>query len=489
MKQVLLLISFLFFWNILIAQDSNPNYFHDLSGFEDSTGTTHLLYRLYEPKNRTCSYQEDGQTYTTKINPYKNHIYHFDTELNSDSVILRDYVQLSAFCQEIPYNIETYILLDNDVTKPVVMFESVYGLNGSATLETYNENIFGIGIANPLGLNYQKSTNSVIVTSPIHEIVIKAVSGYDATLKKTYRFPIDQDSLWNQKSYYDDYPDSLLIDFSVLGVVGYDDDIFIGFKDSSLVLSYDSGDTSEVIVDNFFEKYSMLNASFEPIIFDPASPVFYLRNKANYRWNGITSDIIRVRSFGDFGGVRWEDQELLKNSDSKRISIDRSNSGHLYLSDTTKVFFSEYYGENMQEILEFEEEVTGLYKKPSSDILYVLTKTDLYKVENGQPTSIKQVPVSNEETPEVPTAVSLNQNYPNPFNPTTTIEFELDKSTFTKLTVYDVLGRKVRELVNEIRPAGTNTIQFDATNLASGVYLYRLEANGVIETKRLTLIK
>ncbi|MEP3991230.1 MAG: T9SS type A sorting domain-containing protein, partial [Balneola sp.] len=110
-------------------------------------------------------------------------------------------------------------------------------------------------------------------------------------------------------------------------------------------------------------------------------------------------------------------------------------------------------------------------------------------VENGQPTSIKQVPVSNEESPEIPNAVSLKQNYPNPFNPTTTIEYELDKTTFTKLTVFDVLGRKVRELVNEIRPAGTNTIEFNATNLASGVYLYRLEANGVVQTKRLTLIK
>ena len=232
----------------------------------------------------------------------------------------------------------------------------------------------------------------------------------------------------------------------------------------------------------------MLDVSFEPLIIPP-SKVFYLRNKANYIGNGITSDIIRVKRFVIFDGYVWEDDELLENSENKRISIDYSNPDHLYLSDTTKVFFSEDYGENRQEILEFEEEVTGLYKKPDSDILYVLTKTDLYKVENGQPTSIKQVPVSNEDTPEIPNAVSLKQNYPNPFNPTTTIQFELDKSTFAKLTVFDVLGRKVRELVNEIRPAGTNTIEFNATNLASGVYLYRLEANGVVQTKRLTLIK
>ncbi len=485
MKYLLTFLLMLLCGSSISAQE---RYFHELKGLEDSSGTTHLFYRLYEPKNRTCSYQEDGQTYTSKVNPYKNHIYHLNTELNSDSVILRDYVQLSGFCQEIPYSIESYIFVDNKVTNPVAIYESIYGLSGSATLETYEENTFQIGIANPLGLNFQKSTNSLIVTSPIHEIVIKAVSEYDATLKKTYRFPLNQDSLWNEKSYYDDYPDSLLIDFSVLGVVDYDDEIFIGFKDSSLVLSYDSGDTSQVIIDNFFEKHSMLDVSFEPLIIPPSS-VFYLRNRANYIRNGITSDIIRVKRFGIFDGYVWEDDELLENSENKRISIDYSNPDHLYLSDTTKVFFSEDYGENMQEILEFEEEVTGLYKKPDSDILYVLTKTDLYKVENGQSTSIKQVPVSNEESPEIPNAVSLKQNYPNPFNPTTTIEFELDKSTFTKLTVYDVVGRKVRELVNEKRPAGTNTIEFNATNLASGVYLYRLEANGVVQTRRLTLIK
>ncbi|MEO9886064.1 MAG: T9SS type A sorting domain-containing protein [Balneola sp.] len=93
------------------------------------------------------------------------------------------------------------------------------------------------------------------------------------------------------------------------------------------------------------------------------------------------------------------------------------------------------------------------------------------------------------ESEDLPLRTELQQNYPNPFNPTTTIQFELVKATSTKLTVYDVLGRKVRELVNEIRPAGTNTIQFDAANLASGIYLYRLEANGVVQTKRLTLIK
>ena len=487
MKNIAFLLFVFLFSTDFMAQ--NPNYFHSLEGFEDSLGTTQLFYRLYEPNNRTCTYTYEDQSYTTSINPYKNHLRHLNLSSGSDSLYLRDYVFQRPFCEITPYNLMSFLIVVNDISSPYSIYQSISGLTGGTWLGDIYDPLFDIGIDNPLGLSYQKSNNSLIVTSPSEDLVIKSLPDYNPILKKSYRFPLDKDSLWNGKSYYDDYPDSLLIDFSVLGIVDYDEDIFIGFKDSSLVISYDSGETLEVIINNFFEEYPYFGTSFEPLIIDPGSPVFYLRNNKDYIRNGITSDIIRVKRFGTFNGYIWEDDELLKDSNNKRISIDASNSGHLYLSDTTKVFFSDDSGETKQEILEFEEEVTGLYKKPNSEILYVLTKTDLYKVENGQPTSIKQVPISNEENPEIPTSVSLKQNYPNPFNPTTTIQFELDKSTFTKLTVYDVLGRNVRELVNEVRPAGTNTIQFDATNLASGVYLYRLEANGVVQTKRLTLIK
>jgi hypothetical protein len=481
---------FILVWKLpLAAQESNPNYFHDLRGFEDSSATTQLFYRIYEPDIRECSYEENGETYINSSDLYKNHLYNLDTETLSDSIFLKAQSQTRPICEVLPTNLEQFIFLDNGFSKPISIYRSIYGLNGSTVLKTYDDHIFELGIDNPLGLNYQKTTNSLIVTSPSEDLVIKSLPDYNPILKKSYRFPLDKDSLWDGKSYYDDYPDSLLIDFSVLGIVEYDEDIFIGFKDSSLVISYDSGETSEVIINNFFEEYPYFGTSFEPLIIDPSSPVFYLRNNKDYIRNGITYDIIRVKRFGTFNDYVWEDDELLKDSNKKRISIDASNSGHLYLSDTTRVFFSEDYGETMQEILEFEEEVTGLYKKPNSDILYVLTKNNLFEVENGQATSIKQVPISREPEPEIPEQITLHQNFPNPFNPTTTIQFQLDKATFTKLTIYDVLGRKVRELVNEVRPVGTNTIQFDATNLASGVYLYRLEANGVVQTKRLTLIK
>ncbi len=84
---------------------------------------------------------------------------------------------------------------------------------------------------------------------------------------------------------------------------------------------------------------------------------------------------------------------------------------------------------------------------------------------------------------------SLHQNFPNPFNPVTTIRFEVPYSQKVELKVFDILGREVRELYNEIAPAGVIAIDFKADDLASGVYIYRLKAENFIDTKKLLLLK
>jgi len=84
---------------------------------------------------------------------------------------------------------------------------------------------------------------------------------------------------------------------------------------------------------------------------------------------------------------------------------------------------------------------------------------------------------------------ALSQNYPNPFNPSTQIRFTLQSSHVTRLTVYDVLGREVATLVDGPMAAGSHTVNFDASNLTSGVYVYKLEAGGEVRTRRMTLLK
>ena len=91
----------------------------------------------------------------------------------------------------------------------------------------------------------------------------------------------------------------------------------------------------------------------------------------------------------------------------------------------------------------------------------------------------------------------LYQNYPNPFNPSTTIKFEIPsviasgakQSQFVTLKVYDILGNEVVTLVNEEKQPGVYEVEFDASSLSSGMYLYKLQANTFVQTKKMILAK
>ena len=81
------------------------------------------------------------------------------------------------------------------------------------------------------------------------------------------------------------------------------------------------------------------------------------------------------------------------------------------------------------------------------------------------------------------------QNYPNPFNPSTTINYQLPKDGFVTLIIYDILGREVKTLVNEYKAQGRYEVNFNASNLASGVYIYRIKVNDFSTSKKLLLMK
>jgi hypothetical protein len=83
----------------------------------------------------------------------------------------------------------------------------------------------------------------------------------------------------------------------------------------------------------------------------------------------------------------------------------------------------------------------------------------------------------------------LAQNYPNPFNPATTISYTIPKSGLVSLKVFDIAGKEVATLVNEVKNAGSYNFKFNAANLSSGVYFYRLQAGEFVETKKMFLLK
>jgi hypothetical protein len=115
---------------------------------------------------------------------------------------------------------------------------------------------------------------------------------------------------------------------------------------------------------------------------------------------------------------------------------------------------------------------------------------------NGILTSYKQVDYNtesatdvNDELPQIVNGFELLQNYPNPFNPSTKISWQSSVGSHQTLKIYNVLGTEVATLVDEYKPAGSYEVEFDASKLSSGVYLYQLKSNSKIITKKMALIK
>ncbi len=101
----------------------------------------------------------------------------------------------------------------------------------------------------------------------------------------------------------------------------------------------------------------------------------------------------------------------------------------------------------------------------------------------------ENVVVGVDEEKNLPVQFALAQNYPNPFNPSTKISFSIPEKTFTTLKIYDILGNEVATLLSEEKPAGSYEVQFDASKLSSGVYLYKLQSNSLVQTRKMILLK
>jgi len=119
---------------------------------------------------------------------------------------------------------------------------------------------------------------------------------------------------------------------------------------------------------------------------------------------------------------------------------------------------------------------------PSGVYRYRLKQTDF----NG---NYEYHNLRNEVTIGTPDKFSLHQNYPNPFNPVTKINYDLASDEFVKITLYDISGKEIKTLVNEFRQAGFHSAEFNASELTSGIYIYKLESSGFTAVRRMMLVK
>jgi choice-of-anchor B domain-containing protein len=125
----------------------------------------------------------------------------------------------------------------------------------------------------------------------------------------------------------------------------------------------------------------------------------------------------------------------------------------------------------------------GVFMFPSSGkIIASDRQTGLYVLKVGTP-----VGITNNQT--IPSSFSLKQNYPNPFNPSTTIEFSIPKNDYVTIKVFDALGKQVGVLADEFKIAGNYSVNYDASNLTSGIYFYTISSGSFTETKKMMLVK
>jgi hypothetical protein len=172
------------------------------------------------------------------------------------------------------------------------------------------------------------------------------------------------------------------------------------------------------------------------------------------------------------------------------VAIDPFNPDYVYVGNDLGVFVSTDAGMTWSSFNDglFEAVVVGdLVISPSNRSIRLASHSNgvfTRKLLSTSPTGVE------EQQMTVPEHFVLHQNFPNPFNPTTRIPYSVSRGGHVELTVYDITGRAILTLVDRNEQPGLHIAEFDASHLASGVYLYRLEAGGIaVATKKALLMR
>jgi|AntRauTorckE6833_2_1112554.scaffolds.fasta_scaffold00354_23 photosystem II stability/assembly factor-like uncharacterized protein len=239
--------------------------------------------------------------------------------------------------------------------------------------------------------------------------------------------------------------------------------------DDHIVFTSDGGTTWET-------KFQQDNQSTEII------EIFALNNSTVY----VSMQHGKLMKTTDAGDT-WSDLNPSTSYDLNDLHFIDENSGYvvgdggriLTTADGGQNFTASYdqTDKNIHSIFVLDENTSWIAGERGA----LLTTTN----GGGIATSVEEI-----SQKDIPSTITLDQNYPNPFNPSTVINFEIPQNSRVKLEVFDMMGRKVRTLLNgKIRSAGQHSVTFNANDLASGIYIYRLTAGTHVLTRKLTLIK
>lgn len=458
---------------------SQSSYFHELKGMEDSTGTTHLFYRLFLPDDDEFE------------NLWTDNSFHFDTFTKSDSVIFES---INQFPLQVPKYIliSDFLFLDNDLQKPFwVSNRDGSWSNLFSNTYAYNESFFHAGPHWGDKIRAGKNDSLSFTITNLKDKSALVILNNDSLPSIKYDYPVlvklNLDEEFCEGSISDCYlgaSDSVrFLDYNLLDIDSFQPDKIFLSRNDSLFVTQNLGDSITYLNSEF--NWSNLG-SFE---FGKNGSTIIATTENRFRINEQDNSFSNYQLLQSLdAGLTWTE---LAN-DTSRIYVSKlseSTSLDFYVGIGASFFYWNQLLNKFLEVTTFESSITGMYGEQDSGIIYILTEDELLEWSDGVFISLKKLGVSIAEVEEIPNSIVLHQNYPNPFNPNTTISFELDKPAEVTLTVFDALGRTVSTLIHERRPAGIHQIPFDASGLSSGIYFYQLETGNLSLTKKLTLIK
>ncbi len=254
--------------------------------------------------------------------------------------------------------------------------------------------------------------------------------------------------------------------YGIVALAGNDTALFASKYQDSLYRSFDSGSTWHSIENGLPNTTKWNIVARKDTIFIYAGLVYRSTDNGN-TWEGANNGLPNGISLS---GIFWEDKYLFAASFDNRIFMTTINNiNWVDISDGLIVTGNA----NITDITKTEEYIfasanTGIWRRPLSQVVSI--------------DDLDQKNLSESH-------VILKQNYPNPFNPITKIKYSIPLSENVQIKIYDILGNEIKTLLNDYKQAGPHETEFNASNLPSGVYFYRIISGNFLETKKMLLLR
>lgn len=306
----------------------------------------------------------------------------------------------------------------------------------------------------------KNNINWVVVSSNLYNSVFNCIDFDGNAIYCGTKY----DGVWKSSNFGQTWENLGLLGENILSIIKYDKYLFVGSASNHIYYSINEGlywenmhnfegDVSRMTI---FNNHLIAGTYYE------SSLSYCSIDNFNIWSTRYIQDVLSLISFNDFIliGTRYSGISISRDYGSNLAQI---NDGFDSFTSICSMGYDDQYF--------YAGALNGLYRQKLNPDFY-FTDIDDNIITNTTPTEYK-----------------LNQNYPNPFNPSTTISFSIPKTEFVTLKIYDSVGKEITTLVNENLPAGTYNKQFNATNLSSGVYFYRLQAGSYYQTNKMILVK